>query len=403
MRSIRIASIPAVLAVAVLLAGLLSGCAQRAERLVGNERLIRGAGGLGTTLRSIGPLDRDTFVPADSADRGATLIVGLKGAYEARTLMTVGHWVLPDTNDTSVSIDSVFLDLQFDGHLDVPTVTLQLWSAAAAYDSMNVAWPGPALDSPLGAADPSDASTQIGTFKIGIGNAANYAFFRAWARDSTLVPALVLRSLSEGLAGFRAGTGRIRIAYHHLVSGVSKPDTTNTPLASDLYVHSPLAPAPTGADTTLVFGGLYGPGLALHFPVGAFEQGFSINEARVVLRIDVPSMQLFGSHDSVNVEIRRIGDPWSEGVTDARSLGVDAVALGFVRNFRVAAPVDSLLIVPVPTSLVRDWSANPANDNGILLRIGESFRWPELHVFSRESSRPPELWVSTTSPPPGRF
>jgi hypothetical protein len=389
-----------ILLVALALVAGLSGCSQRVERIVGNERLIRGPGGLGTTMRAYGPLDRDTFV---AADRGGTLIVGIEGAYEARTLMQTGAWVLPDTNDASVTIDSVFLDLQFDGNLDVPSVNLQLWSGTAAFDSTNVTWPGPALGSLLGSANPSDLTTQIGTFKIGLGNDANFPFFKAWANDPSLVPALVLRSLSTGIAGFKAGSGRIRIAYHHLVSNVSTPDTVNTPIVSDLFVHTPLAPSPTGSDATLRFGGLDETGLALHFAVGTFQEGFSINEARVVLRIDTATMQPFGTHDSVNVEIHRIGNPWPETVINASDLGADVPALGSVKNFRVAAPSDSLLILPVPTSLVRAWSANPADNNGILLRIGESYRWPEIHVFSRESSRPPELWVSTTSPPPGRF
>ncbi|HEX7078772.1 MAG TPA: hypothetical protein VF363_10135 [Candidatus Eisenbacteria bacterium] len=384
----------------VSIAAALTGCAQRAERLVGNERLIRGAGGLGSTLRAYGPLDRDTYVAADTADRGNTLIVGVEGAFEARVLMRAGRIVLPDTNDVSVSIDSMFLDMQFDGGIDIPSTTLQLSSASAAYDSMNVTWPGPGLGAVMGQSDPSG---QIGTYKIGLGNAAAFGFFKAWANDSTLVPALVLRGLNPGVAGFRAGTGRIRIAYHHLVSGVSAPDTVNTPIASDLFIHSPLSPAPTGTDATLILGGRYEPGLALHFPVGTFSEGFSINEARVVLRIDTATMQFFGTHDSVNVEVHRIGNAWPEGVFDARDLGADQAALGVVANFRVRASSDSLLIVPVPTALVREWSATPSSNNGILLRIGESFRWPELHVFSRESSRPPELWVSTTSPPPGRF
>jgi len=391
---------PTVLCV-LAIAAALSGCAQRAERLVGNERLIRGADGLGSTMRAVGPLDRDTYVAADTADRGATLIVGIDGSYEARTLLEVGAWTLPDTNDASVSIDSVFFDVQLDGNIDYPTSNLQLWSATAAFDSLNVSWPGPSLGSVMGSAN--SAILQTYTYKIGLGNGANFPFFKAWAHDSSLVPAMVLRSLNSGIAGFKAGTARIRIAYHHDVSGVSTPDTTNTPIVSDLFVHSPLSPAPTGSDATLLLGGLYEPGVALHFPVDSFQTGFSVNEARVVLRIDTATTPFFGSRDSVNVEIRRIGAPWTEGTSDVRLLSADVLALDRVSNFRVRGPSDSLLIVPVPTALVRDWSANPAGNYGILLRINESYRWPELHIFARESSRPPELWVSTTSPPPGRF
>lgn len=386
---------------AVLLIAAFSGCAQRAERLVGNERLLRGPDGLGTTLRAYGPLDRDTFVAPDTANRGATLIAGIEGAYEARTLMRVDKLLVPDPNDNSVAIDSVYLDLQFDGQIDIPSINLQLWSATVPFDSLNVDWPGPPLGALMGTANPSG---QIGSFKIGLGNAANFTFFRNWAADSTLVPSMVLRTINTGIVGFKAGSGRIRILYHHDVSGVSKSDTVDTRIASDLFIHSPLVPKATGIDATLLLGGLFEAGLPLHFPVASFEEGFSLDEARIVLRIDTASMtKKFGEHDSVNVEIHRIGNPWAEGVADVRDLGAATAAIGRVNNFRVRVANDSLLVLPLPTALVRDWSANPANNNGILLRIGESFRWPEIHVFSRESSRPPELWVSTTSPPPGRF
>ena len=74
-----------------------------------------------------------------------------------------------------------------------------------------------------------------------------------------------------------------------------------------------------------------------------------------------------------------------------------------VVGYQVRDVSDTLLIVPLPAALVRDWSSGFLANEGIVLRIGESFRAPEIWLYSRESSKPPEFRISTTSPPPGRF
>src|SRR5687767_975555 len=71
----------------LILAALLAGCSERAARISGNERLIRGDDGLGTTGRRDTLVDRDTFVPpAGTTIRGTTLLVGQRNLFEARSL-----------------------------------------------------------------------------------------------------------------------------------------------------------------------------------------------------------------------------------------------------------------------------------------------------------------------------
>ena len=56
----------------------LSGCSNRVERIVGNERLIRGPGGLGTTLDQGPAVDRDTYVTPGTANFGTSLLVAMR-------------------------------------------------------------------------------------------------------------------------------------------------------------------------------------------------------------------------------------------------------------------------------------------------------------------------------------
>jgi hypothetical protein len=381
------------------LAGLPAGCSEKAEQLVGNERLIRGPGGLGTTARDTAPLDRDTYVSQGTANLGTTLLAGQQGTYEARALLTVGTWVLPDTTDPSLAIQSIALTLSFDGSLPIPDAPLQLWTASVAWDSTSVAWPGPTLGVSIATANPNDA---IGSYQLEIG-ASSFGTVKFWAQNPSALPGLVIRAgSSQGIAGFKAGSGRIRIRYAHDVSGTATTDSVDTPIASDLFIHAPLAAAPTGTDTTLVLGGLFETALPFRAPVDSFASGFSINEARILFRV-APGSPPFADSVTVNVDARRVRNPWSEGITDTTGLNAETSAVSVVRAYQVRTASDTLLVVPVPQALLREWSAASSSNEGLLLRITESFRFPEIHLLSRESSRAPELRVSTTSPPPGRF
>ena len=67
-----------------------------------------------------------------------------------------------------------------------------------------------------------------------------------------------------------------------------------------------------------------------------------------------------------------------------------------------AVPGDSVSL-SLPSSLARDWAANPAGNYGVLVKVRDGNRDPGLLLGSRESSKPPMLRIATTSPPPGRF
>jgi len=384
------------LVLALALAAVAPACSKKAERLVGNEVLKRGPGGLGDTVREITPLDRDTFLGTGTADRGSTLLAGVSGAYEARVLIKPGTWVLPDTNDVTVVVDSIRLELPFDGKMSIPDVDLLLHTAASAWDTLSVAWPGPGLGASLATANAVDAN---GDLWLELGG-SSFGLVKSWAIDpSSLNGFVVRRSAGSGVAAFRAGAGRFRIVYHTATSTRSIADT---PFSADLFIHTPLVSLPTGADTTLILGGLYAPVVAFRAPVDSFTPGFSLDEARVVFRVrsDSPT---FPDSITVTIEARRIQSSWSEGAVDTAGLNISTVTLDRVVGYQVRDVSDTLLVVPLPASLVRDWSSGVLANDGVVLRINESFRAPEIWLYSRESTRPPEFRISTTSPPPGRF
>jgi hypothetical protein len=118
------------------------------------------------------------------------------------------------------------------------------------------------------------------------------------------------------------------------------------------------------------------------------------------VRSDGPT---FPDSITVTVEARRIQSSWSESAADTSGLNISGVFVDRVVGYQVRDVSDTLLVVPLPAALVRDWSSGFLANDGVVLRINESFRAPEIWLYSRESSRPPEFRISTTSPPPGRF
>ena len=383
------------LALALALAAVAPACSKKAEQLLGNEVLKRGPGGLGTTVREVSALDRDTFLGTGTTDRGSTLLAGVSGTYEAQILIKVNAWTLPDTNDASVVVDSIRLELPFDGKMSIPDVNLTLYTAASAWDTTSVAWPGPGFGASLATTNTIDKS---GNFDLGPGI---FGLVKSWAIDPSTLNGFVIRrtGVLEGIAAFRAGAGRIRIVYH---SATSTRSIADTPLGTDLFVHSPISPAPTGTDTTLILGGLYAPVVAFRAPIDSFTPGFSLDEARVVFRVRPDSPQ-FPDSIFVTVEARRIQNSWTEATADTAGLGISTSFLDRVVGYQVRDASDTLLVVPLPAALVRDWSSGVLANDGIVLRIGDSFRANEIWLYSRESSRPPEFRISTTGPPPGRF
>ena len=394
MRSARL--LPPILA--LLAAAALFGCAERPNRLVGNERLIRGSGGFGTTGVADTTADRDTYVAPRTAFNDTTLLAGRIDTYEARTLLRVGAWSLPDTTDPSLIIDAVRFEIDYDATIGIPVtpgVTLELRLAGAAWDSTKVEWPGPALGALLGTAIPADQV--LSPFQINLG-AGGFDLLKSWARDPGSAPGFVLApTAGEALAGFRAGTGRFTIVGRRTVSGTVETFTTRSNVTNDLTIHTP-PPAATGTETLLLLGGLFRAEAAIHVPVPYPGEGFSINEARLVVYV---ASQGLGEVPSMEVQALRIGAAWDETVQADSSLALASTPVSVVRDYTFAG-ADSL-VFSLPASLVRGWLADSSSNHGVLLRVKESYLHPELRLYSRESARPPVLQIGITSPPPGRF
>ena len=375
----------------LILLALASGCAEKAARLTGNERLLRGE--LGTTLRSDTLVDRDTYVTSVTGQvRGGTLLVGRLGTYEARALFREGSWSLPEP--TAV-IDTVRFRIEFDArvneNLPIAGTPFSLRKIDEAWDTTLVAWPGPVIDSLLGTG-PDD----VAPLTIDLGPAAILQL-RAWAADTLDVSGFALTLDSgTGVRGFLAGTGRFEVVSHPTNSTTRTTHTSR--LSTDLTIHAPAAPA-SGSETELLLGGLFGYQALLRAPVAPPPAGFSINQATFVAHIVSPA---FPTDESVEVQAFRIRNPWSESATADSGLGLDTAVLASLGSYRVRASGDSIAI-PIPISVAREWSLDPTTNHGILVRVPNGFLAPEIRLASRESAQPPVLRISTTTPPPGRF
>ncbi|HET9941099.1 MAG TPA: hypothetical protein VFR25_08340, partial [Candidatus Eisenbacteria bacterium] len=125
----------------------LSGCSNNSDRVTGNERLIRGAGGLGSTLVETTIPDRDTYVTPGTANYGSVLLVGRDATFEARAFFKILRINLPSTDFVSVvPTGNVLLDFPHVPLRNEPlSIDLELRETATALaDSGTIAWPGPA-------------------------------------------------------------------------------------------------------------------------------------------------------------------------------------------------------------------------------------------------------------------
>ena len=388
------------LIVLVLAAALAAGCSERAARITGNERLLRGVAGLGTTFTSDTLVTQDTYVtPATTQIKGATLLVGNQpvpnqGTFQARSLFRPITWTLPA--DTLAIVDSIRFRVEYDTlvneNLPPGGTFYQLYQAAAPWDTTNVQWPGPPLGTLLGQGPDALAPLTIDLGASAIGTV------RAWSRDSTFAGFVLNLDAGTGVRGFRAGTGRLEIVTHPAASPGTFT-TTTTRLATDLTIHSPASPA-SGTETELLLGGLFQSEALLKAPVAPPSPGFSIDAATFVAHITSPA---FPTDELVQIQAFQVGNPWTEGGASVDStLGLATTALATINNYRVRATGDSI-VVPVPISVARQWAQDSTSNHGILIRITNSFDHPEIRLASRESATPPTLRVSTTTPPPGRF
>lgn len=373
-----------------LCAALAAGCSERASRLTGNERLLRGVADLGTSYVSDTLVDRDTYLsPTVTLLKGATLLAGQLDGFEARSLLRTATWTLPDTN---ALIDAVRFRIEYDARIDQDLsldFALALHVAGAAWDSTSVTWPGPSLGTRLGS-----AGFGLAPYTIDLGAGAIDSV-RAWAGSGASFPGFELsRETGSGLLGFLAGTGRIEVVYHTLSDATQKTATTLLP--TDVTIYSP-APPSSGVSDSLVLGGMAQSEVLLHAPVAPSPSGFSINGAAFVAYV---TSGAFGSADtSAEIRAYRVALPWTEG-TPVDS--INATPLTIIGAYRVGAPGDSI-VIQVPVSVVLDWSQNPSTNHGILIRIVDAIYAPRIRLASRESAQPPRLRVTRTTPPPGRF
>ncbi len=397
--------LPALLFPLMLVAG---GCSKEVERIAGNERLIRGPG-LGTTVQETTLPDRDTYATPGTANYGTTLLVGRSSDFEARAFFRASAFSLPDTSLPGFAADNIFFELPQQASLRSPPSVLDLdfgLVSPALGDSGTIAWPGPGLGTSLG----SISYDFVGPLLLNLGT-GTFGQYKQWAITPASVPGFILRApLLQKIAAFQAGAGRFRVPFQWNNQGTTVFDTLNSPLTFDLYLHPPQTPGATGADTALVLGGGFESSIALRAPVTPIGAGHSVNELRLVLSVidSLPAVDgsiLKDTTDStrvdITIDIHRITGTWSEGVTDESALPKDAAPIATI-PFVAVVPGDSLSL-PLPRSLTRSWSETPASNEGILITVRSANVRPGIVVGSRESSRPPVLRVSNTSPPPGRF
>jgi hypothetical protein len=390
-----------ILVLAALVAAPLVGCSRKAEQLVGAGRLGRGPGGLGTTVRLIPNPDRDTYVQPGTADFDSLLLVGTSGTFEARTFLSVAAWTLPDTTLPGFTVQSVSLELRRNLTLGFDPTTVNLSLAASPWDTTTVAWPGPGAGTQLGSALDDRAAA---TFSLPL-DPGSFPSVVQWAQNPTSIPGFTLQAPpGQDLAAYIAGAARFRVRYTHTVASAPVLDSVDTPVTQDFYLHSPLTPAPTGADTSLVWGSLYKTEIALHFPVDSIPAGVSVDEATLVLKL-LPATSAPDTADVLaRFEVRAISGVWSEGVTDRSGLVVDTAVLASGNVVPLYSSANRSLAIRLPGALMRAWASNPSTNGGLLVRlVNRANLTKTFQIGSRESSRPVELHVTYTGLPPVRF
>jgi hypothetical protein len=388
-------------ALSVLSALPLVGCSRKAEQLVGAGRFSRGPGGLGTTVRIAPTADRDTYVEPGTADFDSILLVGTSGLFEAHTFLSVVKWTLPDTTLPGFAAQTISLELPRNLTLGFDPTTVNLSLASAAWDTTNVAWPGPAAGAQLGSAVDDRAAA---SFSLPLAP-GSFPQVVQWAHNPTSIPGFTLQAPPvQALAAYVAGGAKFRIRYSHTVSGAPVVDSVDTRVTQDFYLHSPLSPAPSGADTALAWGGLYKTGLALHFPVDSVPAGVSVDEATLVLRL-LPGTAVPDSADvNARVEVRAGTAGWNEAITEQSSLTPGSAVLASGRLLVLYSSTSRSLALKLPGSLMRQWASMPAVNGGILVTLVNRENLTKIfQVGARESATPTELHVTYTQLPPVRF
>jgi hypothetical protein len=224
------------------------------------------------------------------------------------------------------------------------------------------------------------------------------------------------------VGSFQASGAVFRIFYQYTGPDSTETDSIDTHMSLSAYIHSPMGPAPTGTETAMTFGGPFECGLALRAPVPPITDGSSVNELRFLLPVTgtAPAIDGAAMPDTaiLSVDIYRIRAPWAEGVTDQASLTIDTSPVSHLILPQFLTAQDTALSIPLPRVLTREWGVDSTSNEGVLIRIRDVTVRPTPSVFrltqtpgespsfligSRESTRPPVLRFSTTTPPPGRF
>ncbi|HET9251363.1 MAG TPA: hypothetical protein VFP58_04530 [Candidatus Eisenbacteria bacterium] len=390
-----------------LFLSLLTGCSKDVDRIVSNERFLRGQEEVGATNRSVLDADRDTYVGVGQRNFGKTLLVGVEGGYQAESYLRVLNWSLP--TDTTAVYDSVYFSIPNDPTFirGNGTFTIEL------------------ADSAGGSAIPTFSVTyDRGTLRIDLTESVIDSM-RSWEARRILglpTPAFVLRApFGGGVAGFQAGAGTFNVKYHPSAAPTTFV-TVSSRATFDSYTRTPLAPAPTGAETALLLGGRYETMVALRAAVPPIPAGYSLNEAAWVLHLNGVEDALEDNgfatgRTYLDVDVYRVGASWAESATDTAGLSA-GTAIPALRFFKVDPATDTTLVVPIPLAWMRGWAADSTTNQGILVSFTQ---WRELptasteyilvgadissaiRIRSRESGAAPQLRVSWTSPPPARF
>jgi len=102
--------------------------------------------------------------------------------------------------------------------------------------------------------------------------------------------------------------------------------------------------------------------------------------------------------------VRAIGSGWSEGVTEQSDLAADATTLTSGTLTALYSTSTRSIVIRLPGALMRQWVATPSTNGGVLVRLfNRRNLTKQFLIGSRESSRPPEVHISYTQLPPGRF
>ena len=392
---------------------LLTGCSKDVERIVANERFLRGQENIGETLRQAEVADRDTYVQIGLRNQGSTLLVGEEDGFVAESFLRVASWSLPADTLPGLVIDSVYFAIPRDS------------TFTRAGNPFRIE-----MSSIFGGLPISSTTYDFGTLRLDLG-APFIETLREWAAHPLQAPTLRLSAPDGGgMGGFQAGLGAFHVRFRTAVDTTGSTSTSRA--TTDYYAHSPIAPAPTGTEPTLVLGGRYETMIVLRADMPAIPPGSSLNEAAWILRLDGIGDPLEGNgfvtgKTYLDVDVFRLTRTWSESATDTTGMGAGP-AIPALRFHQMEPATDSTLVIPIPLDWMRGWAADTTTNHGVLIAFP---RWrnpqertiirdnqstvitvnvpiganisPPIHVESRESARPPEFRVSYTSPPPGRL